>query len=131
VARCLLRRDAPVDRPSRVFGLRSEDQRRWLHTPSGLREPSASNPKVVSPTVAPRSLGPIFGRGAASTPWAPSAPRSATLRAGRRDGVRRSTVRVTLQKMLYFHRRSKDFRIEPLVCAQIIELKILGGEISL
>ena len=50
MARCLLRRDAPVDRPSRVFGLRPEDQRRWLHTPSGLREPSASNPKVVSPT---------------------------------------------------------------------------------
>ena len=65
---------------------------------SCLRAPSATGPKVVSPTVAHRSLGPAFGRGAASTPWAPSTPRSATLRAGRRDGGQRSTVRVHLQK---------------------------------
>ena len=63
---------------------------------SCLRAPSATGPKVVYPTVAPRSLGPIFGRGVASTPWAPSASRSATLRAGRRDGSRQSTVRVHL-----------------------------------
>ena len=63
---------------------------------SCLRASSATNPKVVSPIVAPQSLGPIFRRGAASTPWAPSASRSATLRAGRRDGSRRSTVRVHL-----------------------------------
>ena len=53
---------------------------------SCLRTPSATRPKVVSPTVAPRSLGPIFGKGGASTLWAPWASRSATLRAGRRDG---------------------------------------------
>ena len=30
MARCLLCRDAPIDRPSRVFGIRPEDQRRWM-----------------------------------------------------------------------------------------------------
>ena len=93
------RPDGCVAGSSRIFILPPEDKRRWMplhsllalastRTPSGLRGPSASDPKVVSLTVAPRSLGPAFGRGAASTPWAPSAPRSATLRAGRRDGVR-------------------------------------------
>jgi len=63
---------------------------------SCLRAPSATGPKVVSPIEAPRSLGPIFGRGASSTPWALSASQSATLRAGRHDGSRRSTVCVHL-----------------------------------
>ena len=101
------RQDACVARSSPVFVFRPEDPRdgpsqRLLLTSASLlltsclRAPSATGPKVVSPTVAPRSLGPIFGRGATSTPWAPSASRSATLRAGRRDGSRRSTVRVHL-----------------------------------
>ena len=136
------RPDDCVARSSRIFVLPPEDQRRWMSSTFapgvGFNAYAIWSSRTFGvrseggfPTVAPRSLGPIFGRGAALTPWAPSAPRSATLWAGRRDGVRRSTVRVTLQKMLYFRRRSKDFRIEPLVCAQIIELKILGGEISL
>ena len=41
-------------------------------------------PEGGVPNSSPRSLGPIFGRGAASIPWAPSASRSATLRAVRR-----------------------------------------------
>jgi len=101
------RQDACVARSSPVFVFRPEDPRdgpspRLLLTlaslllTSCLHAPSATGPKVVSPTVAPRSLGPIFGRGAASTPWAPSASRSATLRAGRCDSSRRSTVRVHL-----------------------------------
>ena len=45
-----------------------------MYVPLGLRVPSASRPKVVSPTVAPRSLGPSLGRGVASTSWAPPAP---------------------------------------------------------
>ena len=101
------RQDACVARSSPIFVFRPEDPRdgpspRLLLTSASLlltsclRAPSATGPKVVSPIVAPRSLGPIFGRGAASTPWAPLASRSATLRAGRRDGSRRSTVRVHL-----------------------------------
>ena len=69
-----------------------------VHVWSCPRAPSATGPKVVSPTVAPRSLGSIFGRGRASTLWAPSTSRSATLRAGRRDGGQRSTVHVHRQK---------------------------------
>ena len=76
-----------------------------MYVPLGLRVPSASRPKVVSPTVAPRSLGPIFERGVASTLWAPSASRSATLRAGRRDGGPRSTVRAHLQKIVLSSRK--------------------------
>jgi len=102
-----LRQDACVAWSSPVFVFRPEDPRDGpspcllltsasLLLTSCLRAPSATGPKVVSPTVAPRSLGPIFGRGATSTPWAPSASRSATLRARRRNGSRRSTVRVHL-----------------------------------
>ena len=40
------------------------------HVRSGLRAPSATGPKVVSPTVAPQSLGSIFRKGVASTLWA-------------------------------------------------------------
>jgi len=45
-----------------------------MRVPLGLRIPSASGPKVMSPTVAPQSLGPILGRGVASTSWALPAP---------------------------------------------------------
>ena len=62
--------------------LRSRLSLASVFLPSCLRAPSATGPKVVSPTVAPRSLGPIFGRGTASTPWAPSASRSATFGLG-------------------------------------------------
>ena len=86
-----------LPRSSRIFVILPEDERRresLVFTPDVgfnilapcLREPSANGPKVVSPTVAPRSLGPILERGAASTPWTLSASRSATLRAGHRDG---------------------------------------------
>jgi hypothetical protein len=86
-----------LPRSSRVFVFLPGDERRresHLFTPDVgfnilapcLREPSANGPKVVSPIVAPRSLGPILERGASSTPWTPSASRIATLRAGRRDG---------------------------------------------
>ena len=84
-----------------------------------LRAPSATGPKVVSPTIAPRSLGPNLERGAASTPWTRSASRSATLRAGRRDSSWRSAVRVNLQK-LYCRRGRKIFRVKPLVCAKTV-----------
>ena len=108
------RLDGYVARSSRIFVLPPEDQRRWASSTFapgvGFNAYAIWSSRTFGvrseggfPTVAPRSLGPIFGRGAALTPWAPSAPRSATLRAGRRDGVRRSTVHVTLQKMLYFH----------------------------
>ena len=90
-----------------------------------LRAPSATGPKVVSPTVAPRSLGPNLERGAASTPWTRSAFRSATLRARRRDSSWRSAVRVNLQK-LYCRRGRKIFRVKPLVRAKTQFLK-LGG----
>ena len=84
-----------------------------------LRAPSATGPKVVSPTVASRSLGPNLERGAASNPWTRSASRSATLRAGRRDSSWRSTVRVNLQK-LYSRRGRKILRVKPLVRAKTI-----------
>ena len=84
-----------------------------------LRAPSATGPKVVSPTVAPRSLGPNLERGVASTLWTRSASRSATLRAGRRDSSWQSTVRVSLQK-LYCHRGRKKFKVKPLVRAKTI-----------
>ena len=87
---------------------------------SCLRAPSVTRPKVVSPIVAPRSLGPIFERGVASTPWAPSASRSATLRVGRRDGSQRSTVRAHLQKSCTPIEEAKIFMFKPLVRAQII-----------
>ena len=45
--------------------------------------------------------------------------RSATLRAGRRDGSRRSTVRINLQK-LYSRRGRKIFRVKPLVRAKTV-----------
>ena len=88
-----------------------------------LREPSANGPKVVSPTVAPRSLGPILERGAASTPWTPSASRSATLRAGRRDGSWRITVRVNLQNCSVVE-EGKIFKVKPLVRAKTVGFKI-------
>ena len=87
---------------------------------SCLRAPSATGPKVVSPTVAPRSLGPIFERGVASTLWAPLASRSATLQAGRRDGSQRSTVRAHLRKSCTPVEEAKFFMFKPLVRAQII-----------
>ena len=92
--------------------------------PSCLRAPSATGPKVVPPTVAPRSLGPIFERGVASTPWAPSASRSATLRVGRRDGSQRSTVRAHLQKSCTPVEEAKFFIFKPLVRAQIIRFTL-------
>jgi len=74
--------------PCCVFGQTTED----LHVlrsslastrePLGLRVPSVSRPKVVSPTVAPRILGPRLGRGVASTSWAPPAPEAPPFRLG-------------------------------------------------
>ena len=92
-----------------------------------LRAPSATGPKVVSPTVAPQSLGPNLERGAASTPWTRSVSRSATLRAGRHDSSWRSTVRVNLQK-LYCHRGRKIFRVKPLVRAKTVCFFKIGRE---
>ena len=67
---------------------------------------------MVSPTVAPRGHGPIFRRGGASTLWVPSAPRSATLQAGRRIGDWRSAVHSILQKMLHiFVEGTEIFRV--------------------
>ena len=85
----------------------------------------------MSTTVAPRSLGPISGRGGASTLWAPWASRSATLRAGRRDGDQRSTVRVHLQKSCSLAEEAKIFMFSLLARAQIIGFKLLAGNVAL
>ena len=98
---------------------------------SCLRAPSATGPKVVSPTIAPRSLGPISRRGGALTLWAPWASQSAALRAGRRDGDQRSTVRVHLQKSCSLAEEAKIFMFSLLARAQIIGFKLLAGNVAL
>ena len=85
----------------------------------------------MSPTVAPRSLGPISGRGGASTLWVPWASRSATLRAGRRVGDQRSIVRVHLQKSCSLAEEAKIFMFSLLARAQIIGFKLLAGNVAL
>ena len=98
---------------------------------SCLRAPSATGPKVVSPTIAPQSLSPISRRGGASTLCAPWASQSATLRAGRRDGDQRSTVRVHLQKSCSLAEEAKNFMFSLLARFQIIGFKLLAGNIAL
>ena len=98
-----------------------------VYMPSCLRAPSATGPKVVSPTVAPQSLGPIFGRGAASTRGRHRRPEALPFGLGAAM-VSGEAQSVLTCKMLYFRRGSKEFRIKPLVRTQIIGLKnLLAG----
>jgi len=132
------RPDGCVARSSRIIVLPPEDQRRWMSSTFapgvGFNAYAVWSSRTFGvrfedgvPNSSPSEPRPDLREGRGFDPVGAVSAQSATLRAGRRDGVRRSTVRVTLQKMLYFRRGSKDFRIKPLVCAQIIELKFLAG----
>jgi len=68
----------------------------------------------VSPTVAPRSLIPIFERGVALTLWRPQRPEALD------SGSQRSTVRAHLRKSCTPIEEAKIFMFKPLVRAQII-----------
>ena len=74
-----------------------------------LRVPSETRLKVVSPTVAPRSLGPNLREGHGFDLVGAGGARSATLQAGRRSGDWRSTVRAVLQKMLHIFAEETKF----------------------
>ena len=104
---CLLLADARIVWSSRVFGFRPEDKRMRessMFTPVGFNVFAALSSRTFGdrteggvPNSSPSEPRSDFRRDVASISWAPSAPRSATLRAGRRDGSRQSTVRVDLQ----------------------------------
>jgi hypothetical protein len=83
----------------------------------------------VSPTVAPRSLGPSLREERGFDLVGAAGTRSATLRAGRRSGDRRTAVRAVLQKMFHIlAKEAKKFGVSLLACTPKLAGKILAGE---
>ena len=94
-------------RPHSIFGELTEDLHvlrssfALLRSPLGVRVPSTSRPKVVSPTVAPQNLGPSLG-GAWLRPC------------GHRSSGRRSAVHAILQKISHIF--AEETKFSELVC---------------
>ena len=84
-----------------------------VHMPSCLRAPSVTGPKVVSPTVAPRSLGPILGgtwhrsRGRHRRPEVPPFGLGAAMVAGEAQSVftYKRVALLTREQIFHVHNR--------------------------